>query len=162
MEPEDNMIWIDKQAYYVLIIVPLLMLIILIPGLADSTFSIIEKSLIGSIVLVFIIYWLVFQPHFRPLKITEKGLVVGVDKPFTFKRKLLKWKEIKKIKIGGSPIHKWDEGKFLEFLRIQDINNVRYRNVIYSTHNFKETLQHLKQKKIIEDLSWYKEWADSK
>ena len=91
---------------------------------------IVTATILGSV-----IYFGFFSPETKPLQITKNGLIVTEDKNFPRKKKLVEFKSIKSIKIGGDK-----RGSRMEFIYLSDKNGKKYFNVIFEVAKFKEEL----------------------
>lgn len=140
MKEKDKIIWEDKSAEYIpwLITGGFIVMWAIAFFSKDTKVSRTEITIIALLVILALqIGMRLFSPETKPLQITEKGIVLSEDKKFwRRKRKLVEFKNIKKIRICR------DEkgGSRMEFLYLIDRNGNKYRNVIFEVSKFKLAL----------------------
>ncbi len=143
-----KLVWIDKSAYIIVVLIPTIILIYLVWGFVE------HGGVAGfAIFLCVFIFFILTSAHYLPLKLYENGLELANGKFPSSRRIFVSFKNIERIRINTSK--RVDEGSsFLEFIRVEDINNQKYRNVIYEVSQFKRAMKNLEQLGLIKDESW--------
>jgi hypothetical protein len=153
MDPNNRGEWVDKQGYWIIGIIPAVMLGMelkfLLEGISANSGSAI---LVSSILLAITVLWLVTNAHYVPLKIKNGKMFLAKERFPSVKRIAVPLNEIKSVTINHSM--RRDEGAQwspLEFIRVEDIRGCKYRNVIYSVSEFKEAVHQLLKSGTIKD-----------
>ncbi len=136
MKKDDEIIWVDKSAIIIPIIVAgfflLLAVTAVIQNIKDPYFSIPIWLLFISVV----IYYKFFSADTKPLQVTKNGLILSEGKHFSRTRELILFKDIKSLKVGPDK-----GGSRMEFVYVVDKNGKKYRNVIFEVSKLKEAIK---------------------
>jgi len=132
---EGKIIWADKSANYIpwIVLGGYTFLGILIVSERLDVISIIFFTVL---ILGLLAYYRFFSPQTKPIQITSKGLIMTQDKKFPRKRVLVRFKDIKSVRIGGDKL-----GSRMEFIYLTDKNGKKYWNVIFEVSKFREVFE---------------------
>lgn len=142
-------IWIDKDAFYPLVAVPLALFFLFVIGVTGRLSSAREAMFLLLLFVVVVLLFIASSVN-RPLRIDKRGFRIG--KKWSLFSVLVPFEEIQRMSIKFGII-----GKYNETLLVTDKAGNEYVNVIYGVNSFKKALLSLRMRvPSISDESWYR------